>query len=96
MTGGTITISVDDAVNHVHDIHGQFQDESFDLGKGQHRVTFDVDIHARPKSNWNSTMRVKTTCLTSLDVAGPLTVEPFIAFDGRGNVIKCSLGPWKK
>jgi hypothetical protein len=96
VTSGTITISVDDVVNHVHNIRDRFQDESFDLDKGQHRVSFDVDIHARPKSNWNSTMRVKTTCLTSLNVAGPLTVEPFIEFDGRGNVTKCSLGPRQK
>jgi hypothetical protein len=96
VTSGTITIRVDDTVNHVHNIRDNFEDESVDLDKGQHQVSFDVDIHARPKSNWNSLIHVKTTCLTSLYVSGPLTVEPFIDFDGRGNVTKCTLGAWQK
>ena len=96
VTSGTITIRVDDVVNHVQNIHDNFQDESANLSKGQHQVWFDVDIHARPISNFNNVIHVKTTCLTSLTVTGPLTVEPYIAFDGRGNVTECDLGPWQK
>jgi hypothetical protein len=93
VTSGTITISIDDALNYSMKTRDRFEDQRADLTAGQHEVEFAVDLFAR--NDYNRTIHVKGKCLQSIQIIGSSTFEPHIKFDDRGNISSCGLTPAK-